>query len=269
MVLRSDSRCLEQLYAQYNRRHFVHPDPLEFLYDYPELRDREVVGLIASCLAYGRVRQILKSLGQVLALLGDRPADFILGVSKSELQALFSGFKHRFTTGGHLAALLHGASLVIKDFGSLENCLVDSYLHHDESIIPALSAFVRKIRQAGGLDNTFLLPDPEKGSACKRLFLYLRWMVRSDEVDPGGWSGIPASALLVPLDTHMYYICSNMGFTSRKQPDLKTAIEITERFQAINACDPVKYDFVLTRFGIREELDRNSLTYLLPSRPLL
>ncbi len=225
--------------------------------------------MIASCLAYGRVRQILKSVGQVLALLGDSPVDFIRAASKSELLALFSGFKHRFTTGEHLAALLHGASLVIGDFGSIENCFVDSYMHHDERIIPALSAFVRKVRQAGRLQSPFLLPDPEKGSACKRLFLYLRWMVRSDEVDPGGWSGIPASALLVPLDTHMYHICRNMGFTSRKQPNLKTAIEITEHFQAINANDPVKYDFVLTRFGIREELDRNSLTYLLPSRALL
>ncbi len=261
--------CLEQLYGQYNRREFVHPDPLEFLYDYPEDRHREIVGLFASALAYGRVAQILKSVRRVLRELGDAPADFLSSASSKDIQELLPGFKHRFTTGEDVSCLLEGVRQVIQEHGSLGNCFQEFFQDSGGEIIPALSMFVNRLRQAGNVQSSFILPSPEKGSACKRLFLYLRWMVRSDEVDPGGWSGIPASALLIPLDTHMHHIAQGMGFTARKQANLRTAIEITEHFRTVNPEDPVKYDFVLTRFGIREELDRNSLEHLLPSRELL
>ena len=100
-----------------------------------------------------------------------------------------------------------------------------------------------------------LLPDPEKGSACKRLNLFLRWMVRCDDVDPGGWFNISTSKLIIPLDTHIYRICYDAGFTTRKQKDLKTAIEITDHFKKYNYDDPVKYDFVLFRIGIWNKPD--------------
>ena len=100
-----------------------------------------------------------------------------------------------------------------------------------------------------------LLPCPEKGSACKRFHLFLRWMVRNDAVDPGGWDGISASKLIVPLDVHMHRICMRLGLTSRAQADLKTALEVTGRFRAIVPEDPVRYDFALTRIGIRNDID--------------
>ena len=103
-------------------------------------------------------------------------------------------------------------------------------------------------------DKSSLLPDPSRGSAVKRLNLYLRWMVRKDDVDPGGWEDVPASKLIVPLDTHMYHFGQCYGFTCRKSADLKTAIEITRGFRQLNPEDPVKYDFAITRFGIRNEL---------------
>ncbi len=101
-----------------------------------------------------------------------------------------------------------------------------------------------------------LVPSPEKGSACKRLLLYLKWMIRKDDVDPGGWNLDP-SKLVVPLDTHMYYITSKLGFTNRKSADLKTALEVTDVFKKISPNDPTKYDFALTRLGIKNELDRD------------
>ncbi len=269
-VSQAGLRCrLELLYQEYNRRKFVHPDPLEFLYDYPEKRHREVAGLVASSLAYGRVNQILKSVQQVLNELGEAPADFIASGSKRDFQELFAGFKHRFTTGRDMADLLEGVRVVMLESGSLESCFLEFFSRGHEDVIQALNDFVNCIRHAGRIESAFLLPSPDKGSACKRLFLLLRWMVRADEVDPGGWDGLPASALVVPLDTHMYQIARQMGFTRRKQANLKAAMEITEHFRQINPEDPVKYDFVLTRFGIRAELDRNSLMELLPSMPRL
>jgi len=263
MTLRSR---LDQLYHKYNRREFVHPDPLEFLYDYIDHEHREIVGIIASSLAYGRVNQILKSVRQVLDKLGDAPADFIASACRQDFLECMQGFKHRFTTGEDIAGLLHGAHRIIRDYGSLGNCFAELFQQNGNQTVPALSMFVHRLREAGNVKTGFLLPSPEKGSACKRLFLYLRWMVRSDGVDPGGWDAIPPSALLIPLDTHMHHIARELGFTRRKQANLKTAIEITDHFRSVNPDDPVKYDFVLTRFGIREELDRNSLSSLLPSR---
>ena len=105
----------------------------------------------------------------------------------------------------------------------------------------------------------FLLPFPEKGSACKRLNLFLRWMVRKDRVDPGGWDGVPASKLIVPLDTHMYGITRGLGFTERKSADLRTAIEATAAFRKIAPRDPVRYDFALTRPGIRRDPEAGAL----------
>ncbi len=247
---------LDRLYLQYNRRELVHPDPLEFLYNYPEIRDREVAGLVAASLAYGRVNQILKSAGRVLEILGDAPAATVLSGNKDVFQSLLRGFRHRFTTGDHLAGLLEGVRMALDRFGSLGSCFNVNFQQSGGDICAALQGFVHTIRQQGGLKNSFVLPSPARGSACKRLFLYLRWMVRCDEVDPGGWDMIPPSALLVPLDTHMHHIATTLGFTSRKQADLRAAVEITRHFRRVNPDDPVKYDFALTRFGIRDELDR-------------
>ena len=98
-----------------------------------------------------------------------------------------------------------------------------------------------------------LLPSPSAGSACKRLNLFLRWMVRQDNVDPGGWDSVSPAKLIIPLDTHMHRIGRRLGLTPRRQADLRTAIEITEGFRGICPSDPVRYDFALTRLGIRRD----------------
>ena len=105
-----------------------------------------------------------------------------------------------------------------------------------------------------GQDNLYLLPRPSKGSACKRMALFLRWMVRRDDVDPGGWHGVSPADLLIPLDTHMFNISSTLGLCSMKSASGKAAAEITRNFKDVSPDDPVKYDFALTRYGIREEM---------------
>jgi len=249
-----DKRSLEDLYATYNRREFVHPDPLEFVYDYKNARDREIVALVASSLAYGRVRQILKSVATVLARIGS-PSMFLSRATSESIRDEFADFRHRFTTGAEMAALLVGIKDVIERYGSLKDCFLSGMNKTEDSVLPALSRFVGELALADDVGKNSLLPQPERGSSCKRLNLFLRWMVRRDDVDPGGWDEVGTARLVVPLDTHMHRIGRALNFTKRKQADMRTALEITEAFRSIVPEDPVRYDFVLTRLGIRTELD--------------
>ena len=246
---------LDRLYLKYNRKKFVSPDPLQFLYDCSDVRDRELVAFIASSLAYGRVGQILKSVAKVLGKMGSSPYDFLTSIPAGVLGKTFAGFKHRFTTDAELVSMLSGVSAVLHEYGSLNECFLSGMSSHDDSVLPALQSFVDEIACAGN----YLVPSPVRGSACKRLNLFLRWMVRKDAVDPGGWKGVPKSRLIVPLDTHMAKVGQMLNLTQRKSADMKMAMEITASFSAFAPQDPVKYDFSLTRFGIREELDLSTL----------
>jgi len=255
VVLRGRGRlknALDRLFSEYHRREFVHPDPLEFLYAYSRTHDREIAALVASSLAYGRVRQILKSVGSVLEVLGPSPRSFLLRADRRTLLRSFKGFTHRFTKGRELADLLWRARAIIQRHGSLGKFFARSFPPESETVLPALSAFAAEL--TGGRPSS-LIPDPERGSACKRLHLFLRWLVRSDAVDPGGWTAVPPRALIVPLDTHMYRIGKELGFTRRASADLRAALEITAAFRALSPEDPVKYDFALTRLGIRSDTD--------------
>lgn len=248
-------RGLEKLYRRYNRREFVSPDPLQFLYDYENGRDREIVGIVASSLAYGNVKQILRSVSIVLGVLGDSPHGYLMKSSETVIKKDFRGFKHRFTTGADLANLLIAVKKNVTEYGSLKASFLKGFSEGDQNVVSALSKFAKLLDPK---KNGFLIPSPERSSACKRLNLFLRWMVRSDSVDPGGWNEVDKSKLIVPLDTHMHNIALQLGLTKRKQGNLKTAEEITSGFAKISPNDPVKYDFCLTRLGIRDDLDIES-----------
>ncbi len=256
MKLAFDRASLETLYALYNRRGLIHPDPLEFVHLYARPDDQEVVGLIAACLAYGRVQQILRSVAQVLNRMHPSPVQFLRKSSQARIESTFRDFKHRFTTGRELAALLGGMRSVLIRYGSMEACFLAGCRSGDSTVLPALESFSHQLRRGCGekLKGMFL-PSPPGGSACKRLHLYLRWMVRKDDVDPGVWGGVDPAMLIIPLDTHMFRVAKAFHLTSRKQADMRTAIEITEAFRGVCPEDPVRYDFSLTRLGIREGVD--------------
>jgi len=251
--------ALEELYSHYHHRLFVHPDPLEFLYRFDAAADIEVAGLIASSLAYGRVAQILKSVDTVLKILEYAPGDFISNTGDHALEKLFSSFTHRFTTGTEMARFLINIRDILKRYGSLEKCFAAGYKSSDISVLPALSSFVRALSGDVPCKRFSLLASPDDGSACKRLNLFLRWMIRRDAVDPGCWKGIPPSKLIVPLDTHMFSLGRTMSFTRQRCASLKAAVEITDSFRLIAPDDPVKYDFSLTRLGIRNDGEACSL----------
>lgn len=251
---------LESLYAEFNKREYVSPDPLEFLYKY-DGDDVEIVGLIASSLAYGRVGGILSSVSSVLGALGESPARALRELSLEELTSRLGGFCHRFVKGPEMARFLFGIGTIAEKHGSLE-ALFASHMPRGgdrADMISAMDLFARDVLAAGGLESSHLLPRASKGSACKRLALYIRWMVRSDDVDLGAWSGVSPRSLIVPLDTHMFKISRGLGFTSRRSADGRAAIETTDGFAAVCADDPVRYDFALTRFGIRSEMSVDDL----------
>ncbi|MFH1075425.1 MAG: TIGR02757 family protein [Pseudomonadota bacterium] len=250
-----DKKRLEILYDQYNHTKFIYPDPVAFLHQAWDDSDREIVAFIASSLAYGNVSQILKSIASVLKEMAPSPAQFLRRSSKELLISTFSGFKHRFTTGRELALILFGIKCIVEQYGDLQACLVRHIDEDGEPTLSVLSVFSERILSASGVAQSTLVPIPSKGSACKRLNLFMRWMVRQDNIDPGGWDCISASKLIVPLDIHMHRICHALGFTRRKQADMRTALEITNAFRSVVPEDPVRYDFALTRLGIREDGD--------------
>jgi len=250
---------LEKLYKRYNRRELISPDPLQFLYRYSDPADIEITAFLASALAYGRVQQIEKSLDNLLGRMGDSPSDFVINFDKDKRQAL-KDFKHRFTTGNDISDLLTLFRTVISRYGSIEQYFARGYNPGDKNIIPALSKFCNSLldKYAAGHKGQatrglkYLLVSPAGGSACKRLNLFLRWMVRDDDVDTGLWKSIDKARLVVPIDVHMGRLCKILGLYNRKTVSLSAAAEITESFVEIEPADPVKYDFALSRIGILE-----------------
>jgi uncharacterized protein (TIGR02757 family) len=243
--------ALENVYAQYNKRGYVHPDPLEYLYRYEDLRDREIAGLVASSLAYGNVKQIIRNVGIVLDKMGGSPRAYVGNKSHAQMKKDFENFKYRFTEGYQMAALLAAAKKLVSTYGTLGDCAA----RHETDV---QREFARQLYSAAPEAINTLIPSPDKDSALKRLNLYFRWMCRTDEVDPGGWEMSPAK-LVVPLDTHMHQIAKAFCLTARNDAGMKTALEITASFARFSPDDPVKYDFCLTRFGIRDELDLAAL----------
>jgi uncharacterized protein (TIGR02757 family) len=244
--------ALDALYDTYNRREFVHPDPLEFLYLYDDPGDREIVALLASGLAYGRVAQILASVRGLLDRMGASPLAFLGRTADGDLTEVFRDFKHRWTTGREVGDVLAGARRVIDRHGSLGRCLTGHLRPDHGTVLPALAGFAEEMRVGG---RNSLLPSVAAGGACKRLHLMLRWLVRRDAVDPGGWEGISPGLLVVPVDTHMHRVAVALGLCGPGQAGARAALAMTEAFRAIQPSDPARYDFALTRLGIRKELD--------------
>ena len=245
---------LERLYQTYNRPAYIAPDPLEAVYWYTCPEDQEIAGLIGASLAYGRASQIVLNTRTVLAPMDPSPRAFIEGASGQRLRSVYNTFRHRWSTAEELISVLSGIRGVLRQYGSLEAC----YRSFHDGLPDTPRAGLTGLTKALGGPNS-ILADPAKPSACKRWHLYLRWMVRRDGVDPGCWRSVDPAGLIIPLDTHMHRTALMLGFTTRRQADLKAALEITDAFRQICPGDPLRYDFVLTRFGIHPGLDAEGL----------
>ncbi|MEN6424852.1 MAG: TIGR02757 family protein [Phycisphaerales bacterium] len=252
---------LDRVYARYNRRQLIGSDPLQFAYRYSDRADVEIAAFLAAALAYGRVRQIERSLTQLFDRMDGTPYRFTSRFDNRR-RAKLRGFKHRFTTGEDLSDLLGLFRRLLDEHGSLEAFFQQGYRDEHVNVLPALSAFCDSLcrmytdlhgrtRIPTGLN--YLLASPSRGSACKRLNLFLRWMVRKDDVDLGLWTSIDKARLIVPVDVHMGRLCRILGLHDSKTASLNTAIKITAGFARIEPADPVKYDFALSRIGIVED----------------
>jgi len=255
---------LEELYSRYNHRSLIKPDPLQFVYQYAGQADMEIAGLLSAVLAYGRVEQIGKSLTRLFNLIGKSPFVFVKNFGKTQRKQL-QNFKYRFTTGDDISDLLALLKKILVENDSIEKFFLRGYSKTDKNIIPALSKFCDSLSdmyaaEHNGRTNSglkYLLASPSLGSVCKRLNLFLRWMVRDDDVDTGLWRSIDKSKLIVPVDVHMSRLCRILGFYDHETVSLKTAITITESFAEVEPGDPVKYDFALSRIGIVEDCTGN------------
>ena len=250
---------LEKLYSRYNHRNLIKPDPLQFVYRYSDQADMEIAGLLSAVLAYGRVEQIQNSLIKLFSLMGESPYAFVKDFSRTSRKSL-QKFKHRFTTGDDISDMLILLKKVLKESGSIEKYFLLGYSETDKNIIPSLSFFCDSLSVTYAAEHKghisrgikYLLASPTRGSACKRLNLFLRWMVRDDQVDAGIWKSVNQAKLIVPIDVHMGRLCRILRFHDNKTVTLKTAEKITERFAEIEPFDPAKYDFALSRVGIVE-----------------
>ena len=264
-------RRLDRLYRHYDHR-FVDPDPLQFVRRQRAGPDREVVGLVASALAYGTVVQIKRSIAAALEVLAPRPAEAIRRLDPWVAARRLSSFRHRFNDGRDLACLLFFIRQMLESHGSIEAFFVEGCPADATDVGPALASFSaralsldhaglysgRRIPRGAGV--RFFFPSPVDGSACKRLNLYLRWMVRRDGVDLGVWKTMDAAHLVIPLDAHVLAIAKRTGLTRYRSAGWPMAVDITRRLRRLDPADPVKYDFALHRMGLwKKEKEIRSL----------
>jgi len=252
---------LEALYRHYDHR-FVDPDPLELVRSQAADEDREVVGLLASALAFGNVATIKRSIAAVLAVLEGPPARAVRRLEPRETARRLRGFRHRWSDGRDVACLLYVLRQMLESHGSVEAFFTAGLEPDAEDVGDALASFASRALALdhGGLYGSrglprdagvrYFFPSPEDGSACKRLNLYLRWMVRRDGVDLGIWRSVPPSALVMPIDAHVYAIARRTRLTRYRSPGWPMALDLTRRLRRFDPADPVKYDFAFHRMGL-------------------
>lgn len=239
----------------------ISPDPLQFLHLYSDEKDIEVMGFIASVFAYGSVKQIINTLNKFIELSDSKPYRFITSFSSHKNDKRLRDLYHRFYSYNDVINLFLVMEKVYAEHGSLKSLFLKFYSDEDDNIKNALSGFshhfineIRLVTKHEDLSQgtKFMFPLPERGSACKRKNLFLRWMVRKDELDFGLWSEIPKDKLIIPVDTHVARISKELKLTSRRIVGWKMAEEITENLKRFDPDDPVKYDFAICHIGMRK-----------------
>lgn len=257
---------LEELYTRWHRPEEIQSDPLQWVRRFADPADREIAGLVAATVAFGRVAHIDQSVARALMPMGERPSVWLRAASDAVLRARFAGWRHRWATDAELCSLLRAVADIRRAYGSLGAAWGACMRADDRDAHDTLIRWVGLFDERGIERDHALLPRPARASACKRLHLFLRWMIRCDAVDPGGWPDSPAR-LLVPLDVHMHRIARAIGFTRRRTADLRTAREVTARFRRLAPDDPVRYDFALTRLGIQQRLTGRQIKVLFADPP--
>jgi uncharacterized protein (TIGR02757 family) len=247
-------------------------DPVHIVRRFRPSEDREVVGFCAAALAFGRVASVLQSIEALLAVMGPKPAAFVRGFDAARDLPALKPLVHRWIRGVDLAALMLVLQRMLRDHGSIEGFFLAGDDPAAPDIGPALDSFSVRALQTdlqavygsseGGKHRVgqgfsparrgvcYFFPRPSAGSACKRLNLFLRWMVRKDAIDLGVWARVSPERLVVPLDTHVIRVGRCLRLTKRASPGWKMAADITAALRALDPADPVRYDFSLCHIGM-------------------
>ena len=241
----------------YNRPSFIPNDPVSIPHGFTKRQDIEIAGLFAAILAWGQRKTIINKCLLLMDLMGNEPHHFVLSASENDLQGL-EGFKHRTFNDTDLLYFIHFLRHVYKSHDSLESIFIGDGYDHQPNIEQALINFYEAFIGLPEFPNRTKkhVQNPLRNSACKRINMYLRWMVRKDDkgVDFGLWRHIHPRQLICPCDLHVDRVARRLGLIQRKQTDWKTALELTDRLRAFNPEDPVLYDFALFGLGIEEKL---------------
>ena len=268
-------RRLDALVATFDAS-TIEPDPLQLVLRYAEQRDQEVAGLLAAAFAYGRADIVVVNVGRVLDRMVPSPYQYLAAFDRAEGTRRFEGFAHRFHKTPELIDLLACIAVAIRDHVTLGELFRVCYDEDDRDIGPSLSRFVEALitgrpvchsavlrpdgapaarnDRSKALD--YLLTSPANGSACKRMNLFLRWMVRRTPPDLGIWTFVDPAKLVMPVDTHVHRIATFLGLNSRKSADWKAARSLTDRLAKFDPDDPVRYDFAICRLGILDLCSR-------------
>ena len=251
--------ALDGLYESFNAPESA-TDPIQIVRRFERGDDREVVGFCAGALAFGRVSSVLQTVERLLTVMGDRPAAYVRAFDPAREAWKFDGIVHRWTRGVDLVALLWVIRRMIDRCGSIERFFIEGHDASAPDIGPALDSFSTRalaldLRAAYGrvparAGVCYFFPRPSAGSACKRLNLFLRWMVRCDALDLGVWTGVSPAALVIPLDTHVIRVSQCLRLTRYTSPGWRMAADITASLRALDPSDPVKYDFAICHLGM-------------------
>ena len=251
---------LEELYRSFDHVTSA-TDPVHIVRRYRSPADREVVGFCAAALAFGRVASVLQSIESLLAVMGPAPAQFVRGFDPDRERSRLAPLVHRWISGRDLMALLIVLRRMLTEAGSIEAFFLQGDDTPSPHVGPALDSFStralatdlrdaygRRVPRQRGV--AYFFPRPSAGSACKRLNLFLRWMVRKDAIDLGVWSKVSPARLIVPLDTHVIRLGRCLKLTRYTSPGWKMAEDITQALRGFDPQDPVRFDFALCHVGM-------------------
>jgi uncharacterized protein (TIGR02757 family) len=251
-------RRLDEQYDQFNTDAIT--DPIQIVRRYRQRDDQEIVGFCAAALAFGRVQSVINSIEGLVAVMGESPAAYVRAFEPRRDRRSLDHLVHRWTRGIDLAALVWILRQMLDSHGSIEAFFVDGMDADASSVEAALDAFSaracaldqravygRTVRKPGV---SYFFAKPSSGGACKRLNLFLRWMVRRDGVDLGVWTHVRPAQLIIPLDTHVIRLARCLRLTAYSSPGWRMAADITASLRKLDPVDPVRYDFSLCHIGM-------------------
>ena len=243
---------LDEKVIQYNTPDFIESDPVQIPHLFSQKEDIEIAGFLASSIAWGNRKMIIKNSHKMMELLGNSPYDFVMSHNDYQLEKL-EGFVHRTFNSDDFKHFIKALKHIYINKGGLENIFIQNQT--ETSLQPAIHALHEIFFEIPHLTRTRKhVADPNKGSVSKRINMCLRWFVRNDNagVDLGIWKDILPSKLSCPLDVHSGNVARKLGLLTRKQNDGKALTELDSKLRELDPNDPVKYDFALFGLGVFE-----------------